>query len=273
MQANSNQPDSVKEDATKERLSISSLERLVPDQLVDGESTGAETLQLHLQRYQWAARHLATQLAERGISQCDSRILDSACGAGYGSALIAEALPEANVTGVDIDPEAVEYARKRYADAGAIYQLSNLLELQGEGVFDASVSLETIEHVPDPAAALQAFRRLLTDDGIFIGSVPVTPSVDVNPYHLTDFTRTSFLKLLNESGFEVIDELMQVQKFSVVKIASGKEHRLDDMRQNLPSYYLKNPSAALKRAWSTVRYGFTNRYLTVLCRTTKNTHS
>lgn len=244
-------------------LSASSLERLVPDQIVEGESTGLETLELHLERYRWAANLLRLEQDQRGTP---GRLLDCACGVGYGSALLAEALEHTQVHGVDIDAEAVRYATTRYADSTAQYSVGDLCELGDPASFDALVSLETIEHVPNATDAIRACRRLLKTDGVLVASVPVTPSVDVNPYHQTDFSRRSFLKMLRSNGFEPMDELSQVQPFSLFKIASGQERRLDDMRDNIPLYYLSHPAAVFKRAWSTLRYGFSNRYLTVACR-------
>ena len=45
------------------------------------------------------------------------RVVDMACGEGYGSAVLAERA--ADVVGVDANPEAHEHARLRYARADA----------------------------------------------------------------------------------------------------------------------------------------------------------
>ena len=42
------------------------------------------------------------------------RVLDAACGEGYGSAFLAGVA--AQVTGIDLDPSTIEHARARYAD-------------------------------------------------------------------------------------------------------------------------------------------------------------
>ena len=82
-----------------------SLERLVPDDLDRNDATGTETLDLHLARYRFAQRFVA-----------GGRVLDCACGVGYGSALLAQAEQSpAEVLGVDIDPAAVGYATRRYS--------------------------------------------------------------------------------------------------------------------------------------------------------------
>src|SRR5687767_14681683 len=55
----------------------------------------------HLHVYEWIAERLAGQ-----------RVIDMACGEGYGSAVLAERA--AHVTGVDANPDAHEHARLRY---------------------------------------------------------------------------------------------------------------------------------------------------------------
>lgn len=237
----------------------SSLERLVPDDIREGESTGAETMALHLARYEWAAAIIAD---DERIQQ----VLDAACGVGYGSAILAGSKPGVVVTGADIDAAAVAYAQERYGAAGATYKHSDIINLADESTFDAIVSLETIEHVPDPIAAISKFKQLLNANGLFICSVPVTPSVDVNPHHLSDFSAASIRNILRSANFEIVDELSQIQSFNPFKIVTRQESRLDDMRQNLVQYYLKNPGAAMKRTYATLRFGFSNRYLTLACR-------
>ncbi len=37
-----------------------------------------------------------------------------------------------------------------------------------------------------------------------------------------------------------------------------------DLRSNLPGYYLRNPGALLRRIGSTLRFGFSNRYITIV---------
>lgn len=234
-------------------LSETSLERLVPDTLSATDATGAETLKLHLARYRFAAGFID-----------GGRVLDCACGVGYGTALLARAArtPD-HVLGVDIDPAAVDYAARTYLSDRMEFRAGDGAVLEDAAGFDTIVSLETVEHVPDPARLLGNFARLLAPGGTLIASVPVTPSVDVNPYHLHDFTERSFRALGAGFGLVEVDAFGQRQPFSPWKIASGRETRLDDMRKNLPAYYLGHPRALSTRLWATLRHGFCNKYLTV----------
>jgi 2-polyprenyl-3-methyl-5-hydroxy-6-metoxy-1,4-benzoquinol methylase len=228
------------------------LERIVPDDVSLGDATGTETLKLHLERYEFAAQNL------RG-----GRILDMACGVGYGTALLKEKLPSASVFGVDISSDAISYAKARYGLNGIEFSVADATKFVAEP-FDAIVSLETIEHLPSPHNFVQhCVRALLKPGGIFVGSVPVTPSVDANPHHMTDFTEKSFRALLKEAGLKEFNSLQQKQPYNPIRILSRAEKRMEGMRKGLLYYYIKEPKQAFLRAKSIVIDGFNNKYLTV----------
>ncbi len=230
------------------------LERLVPDELSDTDATGHATLELHLQRYEFAAMH-----ARRG------RALDMACGVGYGSRLLADHA-ELDVLGVDLDPAAIAYATKRYAGPRTRFEQRDAQAFQDPDGFDTVVSLETIEHVPDPVLLIERLVAALRPGGVLVASVPTTPSVDVNPHHLHDFTERSFSALVARHHLAEIARLRQVQRFAPVAILRRTEARTADLRPNLLGYYASHPRAALHRALATLRYGFTNRYVTIAWR-------
>jgi len=116
----------------------------------------------HMHRYAWAA----------GFAH-GKRVLDAACGEGYGSALLARA--GAQVLGLDIDPASVEHARSRYADvAGLRFERADVTaldHLESAG-FDLVVSFETLEHVHAQEHMLAGFRRLLKPNGLLLVSSP-----------------------------------------------------------------------------------------------------
>lgn len=229
------------------------LERLVPDALLKEEATGLETFRLHIDRYAFAAQNL------RGAKS----ILDIACGVGYGSRFLKDSLPEALVTGIDRSGEAIEYADGRYSAPGLTFGIGDALSFQG-GPFDAVVSLETIEHLPDPRRFIQnVVTKVLRPGGTFIASVPVTPSMDANPHHLHDFTARSFRKLLVSHKLIEFDRLHQVQPYSPLAVLTRTEQRMNSMRPNIAAYYLRHPEKAFLRLKSVVTDGFSNKYLTI----------
>jgi SAM-dependent methyltransferase len=235
--------------------STSTLERLVPSALDPEDATGQETYQLHLQRYDFASRFVTS-----------GRVLDCACGVGYGSHRLLDAGERSHrVTGVDIDQSAIAYARANFSDPRLDYVCADASQFDAEP-FDVIVSFETIEHVADPTALIANFVRLLAPGGLLIASVPVTPSVDVNPFHLHDFTPSSFRRMFLRHGLTEVDSLLQRQPYQPLKMLAGKETRLSDMRKNLVGYYAVHPKAALKRLYSTATDGYCNKYLTCVWR-------
>lgn len=225
----------------------------MPDQSLKDEATGLHTFRLHIERYEFAARKLRDTTS----------ILDIACGVGYGSRLLKDSLPAAVVTGVDSCATAIEYAIARYARPGLSFQVQDAMAFEG-GPFDAVVSLETIEHLPNPLAFIQRVATsLLRPGGLFIGSVPVTPSMDANPHHLHDFTARSFQKLLSTNGLVEFDSLHQVQRYSPVAVITRTEERMQAMRPNILTYYRRHPGKAILRLRSLLLDGFSNKYLTI----------
>lgn len=141
----------------------------------------------HVARYIWA---------ETFVRQGD-RVLDAACGLGYGSYSLAELSKARAITGVDGSDYAIHYAQTNFCpltsklDFFAGY-LPECLKGYPDGHFDVIVSFETLEHVEHPEALLKEFHRLLSPGGRIIVSVPNDWSdetgEDPNPYHLHVYT-------------------------------------------------------------------------------------
>ena len=161
--------------------------------------TGERTLpDVPIENY-WYRRHLAVYewIAARVAGM---RVIDMACGEGYGSAVLASRA--AAVTGVDANPEAHDHARLRYSRQGLTFE-RGLIETHGQpGAFDAAVFLQTIEHVADPAGVLDHLRTLLAPDGVIYISTPnlltlAPPGADKsdNPWHLREYRADEFRHL------------------------------------------------------------------------------
>jgi SAM-dependent methyltransferase len=153
-------------------------ERLLPEQQ-RGELVHAQ----HLARYRFAAQFAKGR-----------RVLDAACGEGYGTAMLAAAGASA-AAGIDIDRATVDHAREKY---GLEFERADIGELPFEdGSFGLVVSFETLEHVPDAARAIAEFRRVLADDGVLIASTPNSTQYLVdNEFHEREFTEAELRALL-----------------------------------------------------------------------------
>jgi SAM-dependent methyltransferase len=228
------------------------LERIVPQDLELRGVTGRATLELHLERYRFAATYV------RGPA-----LLDIACGVGYGTHLLVQSCPEVKLAhGVDVSADAIAYARENYLDSRIHYIRDDAMNFHGLSAYDTIVSLETVEHIPSPDAFFSRLAGLLRPKGVLIASVPTTPSMDGNPHHLTDFTERSFKRLGLRAGLRESASFRQTQPFGPEVILSGREKRLERTRGDLAIFYAKNPQKLASRLWATIRYGFVNKYLT-----------
>ncbi len=235
------------------RLWPESLERIIPDELQDDGATGKATLALHLGRYRFASEYVG----------CGT-LLDLASGVGYGTRLLADFRTDlTKLMGVDLDDGAIRYAISHYIDPRIEFLTASAFDFLTGKDFWNIVSLETMEHMANPGVFVDAMVKALKPGGMLIASVPITPSMDGNPNHLSDFTERSFRRLGSERGLIEVASLRQRQTFDPWAILCGHERRVQTSRQNLLGFYLRNPGKLLARIWSTMRYGFENRYLTV----------
>lgn len=143
----------------------------------------------HLERYRWAA------------SRASGRILDAACGTGYGSALL---LRVGEVTGVDYDDEALASARVR-APTAAIVKVKLPILPFADASFDYVVSFETVEHIDDAPRFIAEAGRVLAPTGSVLISTPNgNYDTGANPWHVREYSLPDFLALIRENGFTEI---------------------------------------------------------------------
>jgi 2-polyprenyl-3-methyl-5-hydroxy-6-metoxy-1,4-benzoquinol methylase len=232
-----------------------SMERIYPDTIELNEVTGDQSLQLHLERYNYAGQHLLP-----------GNIADIACGAGYGSYLLATRYGDniEHIIAADIDRDCIELASKRYAHPLIHFITADALQFKAGLTLNNIVSLETIEHLPDPATFVQQVSRQLVKGGRFIASAPVTPSMDANPYHLHDFTIRSFKKIFIDAGLKEVTSFIQLQRYNPLPLLQHKEKRSKDLRRNMLRYYLDHPNKFFLRLSSLFKDGFTNKYAVVV---------
>lgn len=154
----------------------------------------------HVARYDFASKYVA-----------DRRVLDVACGTGYGSKQLRDG-GAAEVVGGDISAKAAAFAQREYADSGARYLTLDAQVLPfPDRSFDVVVSFETIEHLPDFRTYLSEVHRVLSDDGVFIVSTPDKDCYrlfnlgDSNPFHMHEFAKEEFVSEISSRfvGVEV----------------------------------------------------------------------
>ncbi len=172
----------------------------------------------HINRYRFACEQLK--------SAKPAKILDLACGIGYGS-LMLQKETGADVIGVDVDSGAIEYAKTYYSGSSTQFICKDARELQLEpGSMDAVVSFETIEHVDFDRQLLSAFYKFLKPDGLLICS---TPNQDVMPFdkekfafHLKHYRNAELVALLEDCGFSKI-LLFKQDDAKAAPVVSGQD--------------------------------------------------
>ena len=151
----------------------------------------------HLHRYALAA------LLVQGKT-----VLDLASGEGYGAALLAK--HAARVVGVEIDPEAVHHASSQYTQNGLSFVVGSIthIPLQMDHAFDVITCFEAFEHIARQDLLLSEVKRLLKPGGLFIVSTPnklvyTDLSGEVNPFHVREFYRDEYEKILQDNFVHV----------------------------------------------------------------------
>ena len=159
--------------------------------------TGERTLPDVPEENYWFRRHLVVYewIAARAHGR---RVVDLACGEGYGSAALARTA--ASVVGVDANPDAFEHARLKYTSELVAFE-RNMIELWS-GDVDCVVFLQTIEHVQDPDAVLEHIRDLIGPAGVAYVSTPNVLTLapkgaerSGNPWHVREYRADEYRQL------------------------------------------------------------------------------
>ena len=163
-------------------------------------------------------------------------VLDIACGSGYGSNILAGAGAK-KVTGMDVDEDALDGARKKFVSDNLEFKKGNGLDL-GEYGFDVVISFETIEHLQEGEKFLSELAKAVKDDGIVIISTPNKEVfLEKNPYHVREYTKEEFENLLKKyfSDFRIIEQHNGMASF--LKMGAG-ESRVVFSNETRPAYFV-----------------------------------
>ncbi len=163
----------------------------------------------HIYRYKFAKKF------------CKGRVLDIACGVGYGSEIIHENNPHTDeYVGIDKCQNTIDYALKHYSYDKTFYYSDDALNPNLHniyGKFDTIVSFETIEHFKGDIEFLDNLYNLLKPKGILIISTPFGRGKDYpcsNPFHEYQYTEEEFLSVLNVFSsvtmYHQVDETIEI---------------------------------------------------------------
>lgn len=165
-------------------------ERVIPEKMKVTNNMLIE----HLARY-----HFAGLLA-------NGRVLDMACGSGYGTHILAKNSKHHvdEVIGIDKEQAALDYAEYKYFHPQSTFKKANVVDpaLPGQlGKFDCIVSFETLEHIQDEKQFLANINQMLKANGMLILSTPFGKGRGQpcqNPFHVHQLTIDEFKDLFND---------------------------------------------------------------------------
>jgi len=155
----------------------------------------------HIYRYELAARWIDP----------GERVLDVACGIGYGARVMAD-ITHMKYVGVDKVTPAEDFA-----GLGEFHSGVDLNTWEPEFTWDVSVCFETLEHVENPQHLAQQIGKA---QRLLIVSVPTRPTKHFNPYHLHDFTVDDILNMFADHELLHIED--QPEELSHIFVFGGK---------------------------------------------------
>ena len=133
--------------------------------------------------------------------------LDCASGSGYGTYFLSNFTSQ--MSGYDIDEETILLARKEYQKENLRFEFEKLKIKEKK--FDVVFSIETIEHISKKEG--EEFLKMLSDslkkEGKLIITTPIVEKTNrnpINPFHIIEYDKKDFRKILVNSGFQIISE-------------------------------------------------------------------
>lgn len=138
------------------------------------------------------------------------RVLDVGCGRKPYQTFF----PHTDYIGIDWSHNLHASRPEAYADAQYIPFAA--------ATFDTVICTEVIEHLPDPALALQNIARVLRPGGHLILSAPFVQTLHEVPFDFFRFTPIGLHHLVKEAGFEVVNTWARGGILSVLVSLGGR---------------------------------------------------
>lgn len=158
----------------------------------------------------------------------ESKVLDCACGIGWGSYLIACAGAK-KVISIDLSNSAIKSAKKYYDHENIQYVKGDIFKLKFKNKFDLITSFETIEHLENPQKFLTILKGYSNKNTILYLSTPngkvfKSKEKPENPYHVNEYTKDELIEIITNAGWIIKEYLGQypINKNDKVKIQEYK---------------------------------------------------
>jgi len=143
----------------------------------------------HLHRYAFALESVKGK-----------KVLDIACGEGYGTNLLSKIA--GHVTGIDNESTVIDNAKTKYNSSNLLFKTGSILQIPAESnSFDVITCFETLEHLNDHEKILTELKRVLIPGGILFISTPEKSNYSdarnfKNPFHQKEMYGQEFKELL-----------------------------------------------------------------------------
>ena len=174
-------------------------------------------------------RHVAAYAAAAELLPPEaSPVLDVGCGTGHSYHLLA---PRETV-GVDVAADALRGQKRRTI-------VADMRELPlPDDSFASVLSVQSIEHVPDPERALAEVRRVLEPGGVAIFVTPNRltfgrPDEIIDPYHDVEYDQHE-LRALCRRFFEAVEMHGLFGSERYLALIEGEKRRLDQLLRRDP---------------------------------------
>lgn len=198
-------------------ITVSSGRRVTGERVTTPVGGFNPTWQRHVAAYELCAPLLPT-----------GRILDLGCGVGHSYHLLS---PRETV-GVDLDAEAL-------AGQGRETHVADMRDLPfPDDDFDGVLSVQSIEHVPDPERVLAEVHRVLKPGGTAIFVTPnrltfARPDEIIDPYHYVEYSADQ-LRRLCTGHFESIELRGLFGSARYLDLVSAERRKLDRLLSRDP---------------------------------------
>jgi SAM-dependent methyltransferase len=174
-------------------------------------------------------------------------ILDAGCGSGVFSFELAKMHPQAEVLGIDCDPDLVARANEIARRAGlgnCRFEEGDVTRLDLDRRFDLVVSVDNLEHVEDDVGAMRTLWRALRPGGRLVTHVPGYErrwlvfgrrvNFDVPGHVRPGYQASELARKLDEAGFDIDDQwhtygLLETFTNNVSYLISGADQRRKGM--------------------------------------------
>lgn len=180
--------------------------------------------------YRWHIEAFLGKLSDLLMQSQPRSVLDAGCGEGFVAHYLASRHPEAQFTGVDLSPEAIDYAQQHFGEA-ATYRTGSIYKLPfSDNSFDTVLCSEVLEHLDEPDMAVAELRRVARR--FVLITVPLEPYFDwlnrtaralgisPDPGHVNFWTKTSFQQFLHSHFDEVTFDWKHIYQLALADVGS-----------------------------------------------------